>query len=70
MYLLMSPYFDSFMRSSLRGIAYKGLNMGTLSKLPVPLPPMGEREAIVKALDKAIGIIGAIREDVALKVQN
>ena len=31
---------------------------------------MDEREAIVKALDKAIGIIGAIREDVALKVQN
>lgn len=46
-YLLMSGYFQSFMFHGLRGIAYKGLNMGTLALLPVPLPPIGEQKRIV-----------------------
>ena len=60
-YLLMSPYFDRFMLSSLRGIAYKGLNMGILSKLPVPLPPVDEANLIVDKLEVLLNACDAMQ---------
>lgn len=52
MYVLLSPYFTEFMTSELRGIAYKGLNMGILSLFPVPLPPLDEQNCIVSNIEK------------------
>ncbi len=53
-YLLISAYFQQFMFHGLRGIAYKGLNMGTLALLPVPLPPFAEQKRIVAKLEEIL----------------
>ena len=53
-YLLISAYFQQFMFHGLRGIAYKGLNMGTLALLPVPLPPFDEQKRIVAQLEEIL----------------
>lgn len=60
-YLLMSPYFDRFMLSSLRGIAYKGLNMGILSRLPVPLPSVEEANSIADKLEVLLDACDAMK---------
>lgn len=56
-YLLLSPYFTAFMTGNLRGIAYKGLNMGKLSDFPVPLPPLEEQTRIVARVDELMAEI-------------
>jgi type I restriction enzyme S subunit len=46
-YLMLSPYFWDHIQNNLRGIAYKGLNLGILRALPIPLPPLAEQHRIV-----------------------
>ncbi len=50
-YLMLSPYFWDHIQSNLRGIAYKGLNLGILRSLPIPLPPLAEQHRIVAKVD-------------------
>lgn len=60
-YVLQTHYFVQFMMSELRGIAYKGLNMGILSSFPVPIPPLCEQKRIVNCINSIIHIIDNIR---------
>ncbi len=60
-YLLMSDYFQRFMFHGLRGIAYKGLNMGTLAALPVPLPPLAEQKRIVAKLEEILPLCDRLK---------
>lgn len=79
-YVLLSPYFKDFMTSELRGIAYKGLNMGTLSSFPVPLPPLEEQNRIVENIHKTEKLIdnltikekelNSINSDISIKTKN
>ncbi|WP_299820887.1 restriction endonuclease subunit S [uncultured Jannaschia sp.] len=50
-YLMLSPYFWDHIQNNLRGIAYKGLNLGILRELPIPLPPLAEQHRIVAKVD-------------------
>ncbi|EPX79321.1 restriction endonuclease subunit S [Litoreibacter arenae] len=55
-YLMLSPYFWDHIQSNLRGIAYKGLNLGILRSLPIPLPPLAEQHRIVDKVDALMAL--------------
>jgi type I restriction enzyme S subunit len=61
-FLLMSQYFQTFMFHGLRGIAYKGLNMGILSSLPVPIPPLAEQKRIVAKLEEILPLCEKLKK--------
>ncbi len=55
-YLMLSPYFWDHIQSNLRGIAYKGLNLGILRSLPIPFPPLDEQQRIVAKVDALMSL--------------
>ena len=55
-YLMLSPYFWDHIQNNLRGIAYKGLNLGILRDLPIPIPPLAEQHRIVAKVDELIAL--------------
>lgn len=55
-YLMLSPFFWDHIQSNLRGIAYKGLNLGTLRTLPIPIPPLAEQHRIVAKVDALMAL--------------
>jgi type I restriction enzyme S subunit len=54
--VISSPYFTQTTNNNLRGIAYKGLNLGILSSFPVPLPPKDEQILIVKKVNHLLAL--------------
>jgi len=59
-----SPYFQNRVTSNLKGIAYKGLNLGTLASFPIPLPPSDEQKLIVAKVDKLMALCDRLEEQV------
>lgn len=55
-YLMLSPYFWEKVTSNIRGIAYKGLNLGTLREIQVPLPPLVEQYRIAAKVDELMAL--------------
>jgi len=55
-YLMLSQYFWKSIQENLRGIAYKGLNLGILREFQVPLPPRAEQHRIVATVDELIAL--------------
>lgn len=55
-YLVLSPFFWDHIQGNLRGIAYKGLNLGTLRALPIPIPPLAEQHRIVAKVDALMAV--------------
>ncbi|MCF3595728.1 restriction endonuclease subunit S [Rhodobacteraceae bacterium LMO-12] len=55
-YLMLSPFFWRHIQGNLRGIAYKGLNLGTLRELPIPIPPLAEQHRIVAKVDALMAL--------------
>ena len=54
--VISSPYFIQATNNNLRGIAYKGLNLGILSSFLVPLPPKDEQILIVKKVNHLLAL--------------
>jgi type I restriction enzyme S subunit len=61
-YLMLSPYFWDHIQSNLRGIAYKGLNLGILRDLPIPLPPLAEQHRIVAKVAALMALCDRLEE--------
>ncbi len=64
-YLMMSSYFWGHIQENLRGIAYKGLNLGVLRDLPVPVPPVAEQQRIVAKVDELFSVCEALKAGLA-----
>ncbi len=50
---LQSPDAQTFFKGVARGVAVKGVNIGDLRQLPVPIAPLEEQERIVAAIEEA-----------------
>jgi type I restriction enzyme S subunit len=50
-YFLRSPTFWIYLENNLRGIAYKGLNLGILRELEIPLPDLETQTRLVGLID-------------------
>jgi len=55
-YLLLSSFFWNMIEENLRGIAYKGLNLGILREFPIPIPPSAEQQRIVATVDELMAL--------------
>jgi type I restriction enzyme S subunit len=45
--VISAPYFQDAISRNVRGIAYKGINLSSLAKLPIPVPPRDVQQALV-----------------------
>jgi type I restriction enzyme S subunit len=55
-YFMLSSYFWNEVQKNLRGIAYKGLNLGILREILISLPPIAEQHRIVAKVDKLMAL--------------
>ena len=58
-YYLNSPHIKSLASRSISGSGVGNLNVGTVRKFPIPVPPLAEQERIVGILDEAFEGIAA-----------
>lgn len=56
---LQSPQAQTYFKEVARGVAVKGVNIGDLRKLPVPVPPLAEQQRIVTAIEEAFSKLDA-----------
>jgi type I restriction enzyme S subunit len=61
-YFLRSPIFWKYLEENLRGIAYKGLNLGILRRLEIPIPNKKEQIEIVEIIDNMFDICDKLQE--------
>jgi type I restriction enzyme, S subunit len=64
-YLMLSQYFWDAIQENLRGIAYKGLNLGILREFPIPLPPVAEQHRIVAKVDELMAMCDQLEKSLA-----
>jgi restriction endonuclease S subunit len=56
---MQSPAAQNYFKAVARGVAVKGVNIGDLRKLPVPVAPVAEQERIVAAIDEGFSKLDA-----------
>jgi type I restriction enzyme S subunit len=64
-YVMLSQYFWKAIQDDLRGIAYKGLNLGSLRTFPIPLPPLAEQSRIVARVEELRQLCNVLRQRLA-----
>lgn len=57
MYLIASPVGRQLVMGHVKGVAQSGINLGDLRKLPTPVPPVAEQDAVVGLLDSHLARI-------------
>lgn len=65
LFAMLSPYFWRTTLEELRGIAYKGLNLGSLRTFNIPIPPLREQHRIVTKVDELMALCDALKTDLA-----
>lgn len=65
--VMQSDYFWKRINDQLRGIAYKGLNLGDLRLFPLPIPPLAEQLRIVQKLDSIMQLCGRLEKLIELR---
>lgn len=62
--VLTSPYFTDEINKNLRGIAYKGLNLGILNKLLIPVPPISEQQEIDLRVERLLTLCDDLEDQI------
>lgn len=62
--VISSPYFTEATTQNLRGIAYKGLNLGILSDFQIPLPPKEEQLLIVRKVNQLMALCDSLEQQI------
>lgn len=52
--VLRAPEAQAYMRRVARGVAVKGVNLGDLKVLPIPLPPLESQEELMEAVQEQL----------------
>jgi Type I restriction modification DNA specificity domain len=63
---LRSGHAQQFFRRVARGVAVKGVNLGDLRQLPVPVPPLEEQHRIVAEIEQELSLMDSLSTAVEL----
>ncbi|WP_324171884.1 restriction endonuclease subunit S [Sulfurimonas sp.] len=69
-YYLNSSYIKKLAKDSISGSGVGNLNVGTVRKFPISIPPLQEQEKIVTILDEAFLAIAKAKANAELNLQN
>jgi type I restriction enzyme, S subunit len=58
---IASPMLQTWMLRRTKGITYRGINIETLKRLPIPLAPEHEQTRIVQAVEQHLSVAVAVR---------
>lgn len=61
---LRSENAQRYFRRVARGVAVKGVNIGDLREMPIPLPPIEEQRRIVAEVEARLSVIDAMRASI------
>jgi type I restriction enzyme, S subunit len=63
-YYLGGPHAYSYFARVARGVAVRGVNIGDLRTMPVPVPPPEEQQRVVAEVDQQLSILEAIDDEI------
>lgn len=69
MNVIASPFFWNMIENNLKGIAYKGLNLGSLRDFFVPLPPRNEQNRIVIKVNELMSLCDQLQRKLQMAKQ-
>ena len=67
---MASPFFWETILSNLRGIAYKGINLGALRLFRIPVPPLAEQHRIVAKVGELMNLCDQLEVHLAANQTN
>jgi len=67
--LIGSAPLQRWLLQRTKGIAYTGVNIETLKKLPIPLPPLAEQKRIVAEVERRLSVVEELEAVVAANLK-
>ncbi len=61
-YAIASAWGQNWLSEVAKGVAYTGINIEDLNRLPLPVPPLLEQQEIVRRVEDLFGFADAIEE--------
>jgi type I restriction enzyme S subunit len=63
-YFIGSVIMQNWLLRRTKGIAYTGINIETLKRTPIPLPPPAEQRRIVAEVERRLSVVAALEREV------
>ncbi len=64
-FAIQSPYCQAWLTGELKGVALQGVNVEDFRRLPIPIPPLHERQEIVRRVNTLFKLADAIEQRIA-----
>ncbi|WP_421948755.1 restriction endonuclease subunit S [Phaeodactylibacter xiamenensis] len=68
-YSLRSNFFNAYVESKMKGVAYPAINDKKLMNAPIPLPPLPEQQAIVQTVDALLQELDRLQQRTETRLQ-